>query len=79
MNILLISQNPTIKKLFMLSAEKKGDDVEIGEPDFLPEDSFDVIFLDKDLYSEEFFGELQSKYDSKFILILIWMIILIWI
>ncbi|WP_024790693.1 MULTISPECIES: response regulator transcription factor [unclassified Lebetimonas] len=71
MKILLISANPTIEKLFTLSAEKKGDDVIIGNREFVPEDNFEAVFLEKDLYDEEFLNSLKEKFkNAKFVLIL---------
>jgi DNA-binding response OmpR family regulator len=71
MKILLISSNPTIEKLFTLSAGKNGDDVVIGSKDFIPEGNFEAVFIDKDFYSEDLFNELKEKFsDAKFILIL---------
>jgi hypothetical protein len=71
MKILLISSNPTIEKLFTLSAEKKGDDVIIGSKDFVPEEEFEAVFIDKDDYDENFFNELKEKFNNaKFVLIL---------
>ncbi|WP_024791752.1 response regulator transcription factor [Lebetimonas sp. JS138] len=71
MKILLISANPTIEKLFTLSTEKKGDDVIIGNREFVPEDNFEAVFLEKDLYDEEFLNSLKEKFkNAKFVLIL---------
>jgi hypothetical protein len=71
MKILLISSNPTIEKLFTLSAEKKGDNVIVGSKDFLLEEEFDVVFVDIDDYDESFMSKLKEKLPSaKFVLIL---------
>ncbi|WP_456480487.1 hypothetical protein [Nautilia sp.] len=70
MKILLITSNATIEKLFVLSAEKKGDEVDIGLPDNLPEGEYDAVFLDKDQYTEELFKNLKNVYgNAKFVLI----------
>jgi hypothetical protein len=71
MKILLISSNPTIEKLFTLSAEKKGDNVIVGSKEFLLEKEFDAVFVDIDYYDESFMSELKEKLPSaKFVLIL---------
>ncbi len=71
MRILLISENVTIQKLFKLSAEKRGDEVEVGSKDFLPEGEFDLVFIDKDILDDELLQNLKNIYpNAKFILIL---------
>ena len=70
MKILLITSNATIEKLFVLSAEKKGDEVSIGTAENIPEGVFDAVFIDKDLYSEELFENLKTLFpNAKFVLI----------
>jgi len=71
MRILLITENVTIQKLFKLSAEKRGDEVEVGSKDFLPEGEFDLVFIDNDVFDEELFENLKSIYPhAKFVLII---------
>ena len=62
MNILLITSNATIEKLFVLSAEKKGDSVNIGNAENLPEGEYQAVFIDKDVYTDELFENLKSLY-----------------
>ena len=69
MKLLLITNNATIQKLFSLSAEKKGDELVLSYNGEIPEDDFDVIFIDKELFSEELFNKLKSK-NATFVLIL---------
>ena len=70
MNILLITANATIEKLFVLSAEKKGDSVHIGTTENIPEGEYQVVFIDKDLYNDELFEKLKFLHsDAKFVLI----------
>ncbi len=71
MKILLITENPTIQKLFSLSAEKKGDEVSVGNKESIPDENYDVVFLDKEVYSKETFDNLKKSFpSSKFVLIL---------
>jgi uncharacterized membrane protein len=70
MKILLFSNNPTIQKLFTLSAEKKGNEVEIATEDYMPEDDYDLVFIDKEVFSQELFENIKTHYHAKYILIL---------
>jgi len=71
MKILLITSNATIEKLFVLSAEKKGDEVIVGQSDNISDDVYDAVFIDKDLYTEELYERLKNDYpNAKFVLIL---------
>jgi len=70
MKILLFSNNPTIQKLFTLSAEKKGNEVEIATEDYMPEGDYDLVFIDKEVYSQELFENIKALYHAKYILIL---------
>ena len=71
MKILLLSENATIQKLFTLSAQKRGDEVSIGNLESIPEDEYDVVFIDKALFSDGLFNKLKSTFSSaKFVLIL---------
>jgi len=70
MKILLITSNATIEKLFILSAEKKGDEVSVGNTENIPDGVFDAVFIDKDLYTKDLFDSLKELFpDAKFVLI----------
>ena len=71
MKILLITKNATIEKLFKLSASKRGDEVAVGDLESIPDGEYEVVFIDKELFSDELFNSLKSSFNNaKFILIL---------
>jgi len=71
MKILLISENATIQKLFSLTAEKRGDVLFIGKKDAIPEDNYELVFIDSDIFSSELFNYLKNSFvNAKFILLM---------
>jgi uncharacterized membrane protein len=59
--ILLINENKIVSRLLGLSCEKNGYKLEEAKTLETLEDSYDVIFVDSDLYSNELLGEIEEK------------------
>ena len=71
MNILLITQNTTIEKLFKLTIPKKNNELKVGNLEFIPKGEYQIIFMDNELFSEDLFNNLKATFENaKFILIL---------
>lgn len=61
MNILLFNDNPVVRKLVALSAQKTKDDLSvIWSVDEIQESSYDLLIIDDALYSDELFGSLKE-------------------
>lgn len=60
-SILLINDNKIVSRLLQLSSEKNGYNLEEVTAVDSSGDSYDVIFIDSDRYSDELLGEIESK------------------
>jgi uncharacterized membrane protein len=61
MNILLFNDNPVVRKLVALSAQKTKDDLSvIWSVDEIQESSYDLLIIDDALYSDELFESLKE-------------------
>ena len=64
--LLLINENPAVSRLIKLSCEKYGYELEeISDIESLLSDSYDYVFIDSDLYSDELLEALKSKAEYK--------------
>ncbi len=71
MKLLLISENATIQKLFSLSAQRRGDEVFTGGVENIPDNKYDVIFIDKESLNNGLLDNLKQSFEkAKFVLIL---------
>ncbi len=59
--ILLINENKIVSRLLGLSCEKNGYKLEEVKALDVLEESYDVVFVDSDLYSNELLGEIEEK------------------
>lgn len=61
MNILLFNDNPVVRKLVALSAQKTKDDLNVvWSVDEIEESSYDLVIVDDALYSDEMFNSLKE-------------------
>lgn len=61
MNILLFNDNPVVRKLVALSAQKTKDELSvIWSVDEIQESSYDLLIIDDALYSDELFESLKE-------------------
>ncbi|MGA9046020.1 hypothetical protein [Sulfuricurvum sp.] len=61
MNILLFNDNPVVRKLVALSAQKTKDDLSvIWSVDEIQESGFDLLIIDDALYSDELFESIKE-------------------
>lgn len=66
MKILLYNDNPVVRKLVALSAQKTKDDLNvIWSIDELDNGSYDLLIVDDALYSDEIMGELKARVPFK--------------
>jgi uncharacterized membrane protein len=62
MKILLFNDNPVVRKLVALSAQKTKDDLSVvWSADEIEEGEYDLLIMDDALYSDEVFDALQEK------------------
>jgi uncharacterized membrane protein len=62
MKILLINANPVVGKLVTLSAQKTGDELTTASSiEELEPQSYDLVMMDDNAYTQELFEELKSK------------------
>jgi uncharacterized membrane protein len=62
MRILLLNDNPVVRKLVALSAQKTKDDLSIiGSVDEIEQNSYDLFIVDDALYSDDTMAELKEK------------------
>ena len=59
--ILLINENKIVSRLLGLSCEKNGYELEEVKTLDVKADSYDVVFVDSELYSNELLGEIEEK------------------
>ncbi len=66
MNLLLINKNPVVSRMLKLSAPKAGFEVEECDNVYeLPKGEFDVIFIDDEMYDENFLKEIKRNIEFK--------------
>lgn len=66
MKILLFNDNPVVRKLVALSAQKTKDDLSVvWSVDEVEGSEYDLLIMDDALYSDETFEELNTKIDPK--------------
>ncbi|MDD5717521.1 MAG: hypothetical protein PHW64_06925 [Sulfuricurvum sp.] len=66
MKILLFNDNPVVRKLVALSAQKTKDELSvIGSLDEIEESGFDLLIIDDALYSDEIFESLKEAITFK--------------
>jgi len=64
MKFLLMNNNHVVSKLATLSADKASVElVEYDDPSLVPQDNYDVLIFDSEIFSQEFFDELKSRFD----------------
>ncbi|MBV5320084.1 MAG: hypothetical protein JZU62_00195 [Sulfuricurvum sp.] len=62
MNILLFNDNPVVRKLVALSAQKTKDDLSVvWSVDEIEESEYDLLIVDDALYSDDMFESLNAK------------------
>ena len=62
MNILLINKNPVVLRMLKLSAPKAGFEVESCDNVYeLPRGMFDTVFIDDEMYDENFLKEIKRS------------------
>ncbi len=62
MKILLLNENPVVKKLVTLSAQKTSDELEIARSvDEIEGKEYDFVVVDDALYGEDFVARLREK------------------
>ena len=66
MKILLFNDNPVVRKLVALSAQKTKDDLSVvWSMDEIEEGKYDLLIIDDALYSDEIFESLDEKIGAK--------------
>lgn len=66
MKILLFNDNPVVRKLVALSAQKTKDELSVvWSADEIEEREYDLLIVDDALYSDEMFESLQEKIEVK--------------
>jgi len=66
MKILLFNDNPVVRKLVALSAQKTKDDLSVAwSMDEIEEGEYDLLIVDDALYSDEIFESLDEKIGAK--------------
>jgi len=64
MKFLLINNNHVVSKLATLSADKSSVELaEYDDPSVVPQDNYDVLIFDSEIFKQEFFDELKSRFD----------------
>ncbi len=64
MNILLFNDNPVVRKLVALSAQKTKDDLSVvWSADEIEEGKYDLLIVDDGLYDDEVFDTINSRID----------------
>ncbi len=62
MNVLLVNKDAVVTKLVRLSTQKTGDRLDIASSiDEIRDENYDLLILDKDLFSREFLERLNDK------------------
>ncbi|WP_200762712.1 hypothetical protein [Nitrosophilus alvini] len=66
MKLLLINKNPVVSRMLHMSAPKAGFEVEECDNIYeLPKGSYDVLFLDDEMYDENFLEEIKKNIEYK--------------